>query len=577
MPPEKRSLEETSAGAGGPPSPVLKKRCRSFDLEIRGCRHLQELAATCVQSVQTKLEAALESVVARIPEEVTKALTSFFSRAPSLCRTLVDQNCPPRYKLIFMNGLSNKVFTRKAISTADGEPLKICMVVNGPQGTIPHHLLSAKIKIVVLDGDFNRHNQEGWVSEEFRNFIVRPRDKVGAVLTGVSELSLKNGEAYLHGATFIDNSKFVRSGQFRLGAMVDEEALGERVLEGITEPFIVKDRRGEGNQKHDIPLLNDEVWRLKKISKGGVLHVALRGHDILYVKDLLRLYYKDEQALRKILIKAPELVWTTIVDHAKKCDSGRELYSFFVESSNVTLFYNSVCQIIGATIDDKYMPFSDLDKSGKDLVGQWSKDAYKNMTYGQPDYEMENGRPKPINQGVFQGLSMLEPGFTYLMQGQIGEEKRNVCQTVDQQENFDSATKQCKLKRIGSLRVTQNNEDASLDFTVLLDPNSDEQYCASTSTDDIAGSVTFHCLATAANVITGASLTMDHEEYDIPLINNDAAVAQLYQQQQPDEAQFTASLYTVRSLADCPIYSRPSSFNESNNHEMTALGVEPAI
>jgi len=76
--------------------------------------------------------------------------------------------------------------------------------------------------------------------------------------------------------------------------------LGERVQEGITEPFVVKDGRGEGYEKRHIPLLNDDVWRLKKISKGGAFYDALRGSGILFVKDFLRLYYKDKQALRKV-------------------------------------------------------------------------------------------------------------------------------------------------------------------------------------------------------------------------------------------------------------------------------------
>lgn len=163
----------------------------------------------------------------------------------SLCRTLVDQNQPPRYKLSFMNGLGTEVFTKKVICDTDEEPLKISVVPNDQDGT-DAHILSAKIKVVVLDGDFNRHNQERWTQEEFSNSIVRPRDKVGAVLTGDLELSLTNGEAYLRGATFIDNSKFVRSGKFRLGVMVIDN-LNERVQEGITEPFTVKDRRGESN------------------------------------------------------------------------------------------------------------------------------------------------------------------------------------------------------------------------------------------------------------------------------------------------------------------------------------------
>nr|CAB3466143.1 unnamed protein product [Digitaria exilis] len=363
MTPKKRELEEGGDGGsgGGAPSqaPVLKKRCRSFDLEIRGCRHLQELAA----GFKVSLEAALESAVARIPEEVAKALTSFLSRAPSLCGTLVDQNRPPRYKLTFTNGLGTEVFTKKVICDTNGGPLRICVIAHGHEPTDPN-ILSAKIRVVVLDGDFDKHNQKSWTLEEFSNSIVRPRDRVGAVLTGDLELTLKNGEAYLCGATFIDNSKFVRSGKFRLGVMVIDN-VGERVQEGITEAFIVKERRGERYRKHDIPSLNDDVWRLKKISKDGALHDALRGSGILVVKDFLRLYYKDEQALRGILIKATESVWTTIVEHAKKCDPGSELYSFLVEENSVMLFFNSVCQIVGAKFGDNYSPFDDLEKATK--------------------------------------------------------------------------------------------------------------------------------------------------------------------------------------------------------------------
>jgi hypothetical protein len=215
------------------------------------------------------------------------------------CRTLSDQNQPPRYKLRFSNGLSNEVFTKKGICDVNGESLKISVHVNNPQEACSHRLLSAKIRVVVLDGDFNKNDQGCWTSEEFRNHIVRPRDKVGTVLTGELELSLKNGEAYIHDATFVDNSKFMRSGKFRLGVMVIDD-LGERIQEGITEPFVVKDRRGEGSKKHEIPSLDDDVWRLKKISKDGVFHDALKQSGISNVKEFLRLYYTDEPALRKV-------------------------------------------------------------------------------------------------------------------------------------------------------------------------------------------------------------------------------------------------------------------------------------
>ncbi|KAG8064653.1 hypothetical protein GUJ93_ZPchr0004g39793 [Zizania palustris] len=146
----------------------------------------------------------------------TRADGSAASPSPlGFCRTLGDQNQPPRYKLRFTNGLSNEVFTKKGICAVNGEPLKISVDVNNLQETGSDRLLHAKIR-VVLDGDFNTNDQERWTSEDFSKHIVRPRDKVGAVLKGELEPSLKNGEAYLQDATFVDNSKFMRSGKFRL-------------------------------------------------------------------------------------------------------------------------------------------------------------------------------------------------------------------------------------------------------------------------------------------------------------------------------------------------------------------------
>uniref|UniRef100_J3NE34 Uncharacterized protein n=1 Tax=Oryza brachyantha TaxID=4533 RepID=J3NE34_ORYBR len=387
--------------------------------EIRGCRHLQELAASCVRT----LEAALESAINRIPEEVTKALTNFVHN-PSICNTLSERNQPPRYKLRFTNGLSNEVFTKKGICDVNGEPLKISVDADDPQDAGSHRLFSAKIRVVVLDGDFNKNDQGCWTSEEFTNRIVRPRDKVGAVLTGELELSLKDGEAHIHDATFVDNSKFMRSGKFRLGVMAIDD-LGERIQEGITETCFVKDRRGEGSRKHEIPLLDDDVWRLKKISKDGVFHEALKKSGISNVKNFLRLYYTDEHALRKILIKATDKIWTTIVEHAKKCDPGRQLYSF-MENNNVVLFLNSVCQIVDVKQGDQYIPFSELDRTLQDKVGQLRKSAYENVT-----------QLIPINQCVFQESWMQEPKFSDQIQGHMDPNFADIIQegTIVQKTN----------------------------------------------------------------------------------------------------------------------------------------------
>ncbi|KAL6599886.1 hypothetical protein ACP70R_045537 [Stipagrostis hirtigluma subsp. patula] len=285
----------------------------------------------------------MEATMSRIPEELRKVLTSFFNHVPG---TQIEQNLPPTYKLIFVNSMCDNTFTKREVHAGDQGKIKIRMVISNQQGSnICPHLLSANVKIVVLDGDFNADNRDFWTPEEFDNHIVRPRDKVGAVLTGNLDLKLENGEAYLHDIAFMDNSSFTRSGKFRLGVKVIGD-VGERVQEGITEPFTVKDRRGEGYRKHDIPRLDDEVWRLKKIAKGGVFHEALKQTGILLVKHFLRLYYKDAKALRNILGNTSQSVWTTIVDHAIKCDPGRVLYSYFMEDKNIRLYFSSWVRLL---------------------------------------------------------------------------------------------------------------------------------------------------------------------------------------------------------------------------------------
>lgn len=47
----------------------------------------------------------------------------------------------------------------------------------------------------------------------------------------------------------------------------------------------------------------------------------------------------------------------------------------------------------------------------QERVEQWSKVAYETLPSRQPDYEMDNGKPRPISQSIFQGSVMLEPKF----------------------------------------------------------------------------------------------------------------------------------------------------------------------
>ena len=135
------------------------------------------------------------------------------------------------------------------LEAKDGSALKVAMVENleNDQKNVVRfgHLSSVRVEVVVLHGNFNAKKEECWTPEEFSKHIVWGREKKAKLLNGDLTLKLSGGEAFLGSANFTDNSSFTSTKKFRLGLRL-VNAPGERVLEGITEPFRVKERRVEG-------------------------------------------------------------------------------------------------------------------------------------------------------------------------------------------------------------------------------------------------------------------------------------------------------------------------------------------
>jgi hypothetical protein len=149
---------------------------------------------------------------------------------------------------MFLNGLK-PVYTLTKLESDDGTALKVAIVerLENSHTNIVRYgpLSSARVEVVVLHGNFNAKNEESWSPEEFKKHIVSGREKSAQLLTGNLALKLNGGEAVLENATFTDNSSFTSTKMFRLGLRL-VNSTGERVLEGVTKPFRVKERRVEG-------------------------------------------------------------------------------------------------------------------------------------------------------------------------------------------------------------------------------------------------------------------------------------------------------------------------------------------
>ncbi|KAJ6676983.1 PROTEIN SAR DEFICIENT 1 [Salix viminalis] len=288
---------------------------------------------------------ALEPMIRRVVnEEVESSLrrsTSSLTRSSSLrIQALESSSSSSGLQLMFSKNLSLPIFTGSKIVDLDGSPLQILLVdTSGEQMVstrLPHPV---RIEVVVLDGDFPANDNSRWTSEEFDSNIVKERAGKRPLLAGdFSTVTLRDGFAAIGEIEFTDNSSWIRSRRFRLGARVAPgSSQGVKIREAMTEAFVVKDHRGELYKKHHPPMLNDEVWRLEKIGKDGAFHRKLAAEGINTVQDFLKLSVVDRQKLRMILgAGMSEKMWEGYVETL--------IRQAYVE-------WNSLEQVVGVSSD----------------------------------------------------------------------------------------------------------------------------------------------------------------------------------------------------------------------------------
>jgi hypothetical protein len=150
-------------------------------------------------------------------------------------------------RLQFRNKLALPLFTGSKVEGEQGSAIHVVLqhagtgqvVTTGPEA-------SAKLDIVVLEGDFTAEDEDNWSQEEFENFEVKERDGKRPLLTGDLSVALKDGVGTLGELTFTDNSSWIRSRKFRLGVKISSGFCeGLRIREAKSEAFTVKDHRGE--------------------------------------------------------------------------------------------------------------------------------------------------------------------------------------------------------------------------------------------------------------------------------------------------------------------------------------------
>ena len=163
----------------------------------------------------------------------------------------MNQVPPPRYQLVFRFAPTDKIETGKTIkiTVALVEAISGRPVEDGP-------LASITVELVVVNSKFNQYdNQHNWSREDFERNIVKPRCENSAAggadqsvksIVSNGRFNLDRGVGCYSGSAIFENS---HNRKVRLGAMLVLPT-GERVLEALSDPLLVRDHVQSGKQSN---------------------------------------------------------------------------------------------------------------------------------------------------------------------------------------------------------------------------------------------------------------------------------------------------------------------------------------
>ncbi|XP_062081875.1 calmodulin-binding protein 60 B-like [Humulus lupulus] len=334
-----------------------------------------------------------------IRDQVERTVCSLFNLRPSDHQA--ESSKGGGLRLQFVDKLPSTIFTNSKIISAQGTFVHIILTDANNNIVDSGPFSSLKIKLVALNGEFGSDDQEYWTEKEFNDKVVREREGKRPLVIGELDFNLRNGVANIVNVTFTDNSSWIRSGKFRLGARVVQKVSGEiRIREARSEPFVVKDHRGELYQKHHPPSLHDEVWRLEKIAKDGKNHRKLAPFKIETVKDFLQMYTKNSLMLREILGNISNKNWDAIVGHALTYVEDNKFYACHSIEHDVSIYFNSILKIKGARFSScMFSPeeLTQLSPSQRVLVENLKQQVYENKVELVPADDFSSADvPRPL-------------------------------------------------------------------------------------------------------------------------------------------------------------------------------------
>ncbi|KAI3684551.1 hypothetical protein L6452_33775 [Arctium lappa] len=264
------------------------------------------------------------------------------------------------WQLQFSNGISAPIFTGMAIEGEDSKSLIVALVDATGKTVSTGPGAAATVEIVVLEGDCNDHEAENWSSDEFNNKIIHDWNGM-KVLQGNTFLNLKGGIGSIDKISFTHNKTWKNKRNCRLGARPVNAVFAK---EAKTESFLVRDKRKRYDEKHHIPSLDDDVWRLYKIGKKGTLTKSLTQAKIRTVGDFIERLFLNRQCLEEIFDRPKHAKsLETAVKHALTCPDKLKYCSSYEQKPEVV--FNLSGEVFGLYLHGQFLSrniFSETQK-----------------------------------------------------------------------------------------------------------------------------------------------------------------------------------------------------------------------
>ncbi|XP_021742645.1 calmodulin-binding protein 60 F-like isoform X2 [Chenopodium quinoa] len=289
-----------------------------------------------------------------------------------------ESSAPGSFRLSFKGIIPNELLTNTNIEK-EGTSLKVELLDEFGKRVEVGVDSCVKIKIDVLDGDFNVEEEQNWTEEKFKEKIARPRKGKGSLLKGNTKFSLNGGVADVCGFSFTDISSSMTNGTFRFGAQVIGGLPSGRVVRSAVseKEFRVKVSRLKSERKRSNPSPEDDLWRLKNINKTGPVCCRAKEKEIHTVKDFLQLYHTDEKKMKAIL-RVPETKWDEIVKNAEACTLTKEQYRYYDDASGDDLILDCAFNIKRVTFKGGTTQlYKSLDFTQKEKAGKLRQSAYE--------------------------------------------------------------------------------------------------------------------------------------------------------------------------------------------------------